>query len=271
MCSPLATTSTSQCSSLHNLKQHCSIAHPLILSFFFCCPPFPPALVFGCGCRLYAPSTSRARYLEFWRAQTVFLSRLYRSHLVTIALIRGSCPAGGCITALCCDYRVINTENNPTMGLNEVALGIPVPAYWARVMTCTIGQRATERILARGQLIDCQQARELGLVDEVVERERLMERCEAEMMARLKFPDSGRVTTKLQMREALAKEWEGQWEKEATEGWAMLSHESTIAYLGQVLQRLSGGKNRAAKGAGAAQAGQQTGSSQQQKQANSKL
>lgn len=36
--------------------------------------------------------------------------------------------------ALACDLRV--ASDNCTMGLNEVALGIPVPDYWAQLMVC---------------------------------------------------------------------------------------------------------------------------------------
>lgn len=44
----------------------------------------------------------------------------------------GACPAGGCCMALACDLRFM-TENG-AIGLNEVALGIPVPDYWAQLM-----------------------------------------------------------------------------------------------------------------------------------------
>ena len=67
---------------------------------------------------LYAPRTSWDRYKEFWVTQNVFLARLYRSPLITVAAIRGACPAGGCVLSLCCDHRVITTVGN--IGLNEV-------------------------------------------------------------------------------------------------------------------------------------------------------
>ena len=180
--------------------------------------------------------------LRFWRAQTVFLARLYRSRLVTVAAIRGSCPAGGCITALCCDFRVMNAENEANIGLNEVALGIPVPRYWALVMGSVLGQHRAETLLARGALLRTTDAAAVGLIDCVVERERLLPTAEAEMRLRLAHPDVGRVATKRQMREALSLAWEAQWEAEAEACWTMLSHPDTVAFLGGVMQRLSQGK-----------------------------
>jgi 3,2-trans-enoyl-CoA isomerase len=72
-------------------------------------------------------ATTRAKFTRFWTAQTRFLARLYRSPLVTLAAIRGACPAGGCILALCCDERIMTSDAASCIGLNEVALGIAVP------------------------------------------------------------------------------------------------------------------------------------------------
>jgi Delta3-Delta2-enoyl-CoA isomerase len=38
---------------------------------------------------LFAPMTNQAQHRRFWRAQTLFLARLYRTPLATIAAIRG--------------------------------------------------------------------------------------------------------------------------------------------------------------------------------------
>lgn len=86
---------------------------------------------------LHAPSTSRQRHADFWITQTTFLARLRRSPLLTLAAIRGACPAGGCCMALCCDVRLMTQVGH--IGLNEVALGIPVPDYWAQNMVRLIG------------------------------------------------------------------------------------------------------------------------------------
>src|SRR5580692_11455867 len=43
-----------------------------------------------------------------------------------VAAISGHSPAGGCIMAICCDYRVM-AEGKFIIGLNEVPVGIIVP------------------------------------------------------------------------------------------------------------------------------------------------
>lgn len=72
-----------------------------------------------------------------------FLLRLYKSPLITICAIRGACPAGGCILSLLCDSRIMTEAG--TIGLNEVALGIPVPYYWVQAM-CQVSQRFSFRV-----------------------------------------------------------------------------------------------------------------------------
>lgn len=68
-----------------------------------------------------------------------------RSPLVTIAAIRGACPAAGCNIALCCDHRIMTEQGY--IGLNEVAIGISVPEKWCDLMGRTIGQGPASQLL----------------------------------------------------------------------------------------------------------------------------
>merc|ERR1711994_161685 len=65
---------------------------------------------------MHQPDPARLR--EFWRSlQSVWL-QLYSFSLPTAAAITGHSPAGGCLLALCCDYRVMQGPKF-TIGLNE--------------------------------------------------------------------------------------------------------------------------------------------------------
>lgn len=189
---------------------------------------------------LYAPKTSAERYQKFWITQNQFFTRLYRSPLVTLAAIRGACPAGGCALALCCDYRVMTDFGN--IGLNEVALGIPVPAYWAQLMVRTIGQRPAEKLLQFGVMSSAEEALKLGLVDTLVPSQNLQATAEESMLKMLQALDLGRQATKLSLRDEFSKTWEEFSKTEAIGGWQLLSHPKTVKALEGVLQRLSKGK-----------------------------
>ncbi len=189
---------------------------------------------------LYAPKTSAERYQDFWVTQNSFFARLYRSRLVTVAAIRGACPAGGCALALCCDYRVMTDFGN--IGLNEVALGIPVPAYWAQLMLRTVGQRIAEKLLPYGLLATADEALRYGLVDQLSPAAQLDKTAEDVMGQMLKAPDGARHATKSHLRKSFSDEWQDFAPKEAEQAWGMLNHPKTIASLEGVLARLSKGK-----------------------------
>ena len=190
---------------------------------------------------LHAPSTSKERLHEFWRCLASTLISVYSSKLVTIAAIPGACPAGGCCLALCCDYRIITQDGS--MGLNEVAIGIPVPTYWVRLMASVVGQRRANYILQTGAQTKAPQLLEMGMVDKVVEtREAGMAAAEAEMAKWLKLPDAGRIATKGELRGELTAAWTRGMEEEAAVVWECISQKATSDFLGGVMARLSGKK-----------------------------
>ena len=87
---------------------------------------------------MHQPDPARLR--EFWRSlQSVWL-QLYSFSLPTAAAITGHSPAGGCLLALCCDYRVMQGPKF-TIGLNETLLGIVAPFWFKDSMLNAVGHR----------------------------------------------------------------------------------------------------------------------------------
>ncbi|GIL99773.1 hypothetical protein Vretimale_4895 [Volvox reticuliferus] len=186
---------------------------------------------------LYAPKTSAERYSNFWITQNAFLVRLYRSRLATIAAIRGACPAGGCAISLCSDVRLITPEGS--MGLNEVQLGIPVPKFWGLLMGRVVSPKIAQDILLSGRMVAAAEAKQLGLVDDVVSADKLMERALAAARKACEVPPAARAATKLLLREDFCKAWELFYPTEPEYGWKFLSSASTIAVLEGAMRRLS--------------------------------
>jgi enoyl-CoA hydratase/carnithine racemase len=92
---------------------------------------------------------------------------LYTLPKPTIAAITGHAVAGGCILALCCDYRFI-AEGRKLMGLNEIRLGVPVPYLVDYVLRCTVGTRYAREIMDTGEFYGPADSLRMGLVDEVL-------------------------------------------------------------------------------------------------------
>ena len=190
---------------------------------------------------LYAPKTSKEAYRKFWVLQNRFLASLYRSPLITVAAIRGASPAGGCIIALCCDYRIMTEQGH--IGLNEVALGIPVPPKWAGLMVRTIGQGKTETLLQFAKLVSPQEALQLGLIDQVVPKAELLGTAESVIKNFIKAGiDPGRYIVKSDLRKEYSLGWEAFCETEVDSAWDGIALQSTVDAMTAVLKRLSGNK-----------------------------
>ena len=116
------------------------------------------------------------------------------------AAISGFSPAGGCVMAVCCDYRLMAEGDKFQIGLNEVAVGIRVPAYIFHLYSFWIGSRKAYQNLMQGRLLGVDEAFESGLVDEVCPLEELLERAEDKMKKWLKHADSVVQSSKLNMR-----------------------------------------------------------------------
>jgi enoyl-CoA hydratase/carnithine racemase len=99
---------------------------------------------------------------------------LAASEVPVAAAITGHSPAGGAVLALFCDWRVM-AEGEYHIGFNEVRIGIPMPEVVVGLVARTMGARRAEQLCVTGQLLDPQQARAIGFVDQVVALDRVVE------------------------------------------------------------------------------------------------
>ena len=109
---------------------------------------------------------NRDRFGGFYRAFNRACLDLYTLPKPTVAAITGHAIAGGCILALCCDYRFI-AEGRKLMGLNEVKLGVPVPYLGDRVLHVLSGTRQARRVMESGEFYGPEESLEMGMVDQV--------------------------------------------------------------------------------------------------------
>ena len=88
------------------------------------------------------------------------------SPVPVVAAINGHSPAGGCVLALCCDYRVM-AEGAFRIGLNETQVGLVAPDGIQHLMRRTVGTHRASLLLLRGELVESASAHAMGLVDEL--------------------------------------------------------------------------------------------------------
>jgi len=120
------------------------------------------------------PLASEA-FRDFFREFQRVCLDLFRCPKPVIAAITGHATAGGCILALCCDYRFIG-QGRKLLGLNEAKLGLPVPYFAYRCLRDLIGAGQARRLTESGDFCNADEAVRLGMVDEAVPDDELQTR-----------------------------------------------------------------------------------------------
>lgn len=104
---------------------------------------------------------------QLWAALRRLLDTAAASPAPIAAALTGHCLGAGAVLAALCDYRVMETGDYK-IGLPEVRLGLPLPGRVQRVMARLVGEHRAQRLCVEGWLLDPEQARQFGLVDDLV-------------------------------------------------------------------------------------------------------
>ncbi|WP_426571756.1 enoyl-CoA hydratase/isomerase family protein [Aquihabitans sp. McL0605] len=91
----------------------------------------------------------------------------------TIASISGFALGGGCELALACDFRIASTKAK--LGQPEILLGIIPGGGGTQRLARLVGPARAKDLIFSGRQVRAEEAREIGLVDRVVEPDELHE------------------------------------------------------------------------------------------------
>ena len=167
------------------------------------------------------------------------------SKLITIAAIKGACPAGGCITALACDYRIMTEKGH--IGLNEVLIGVPVPKIWCKSMERLVGAKHADHMLMTGKMYKPQEAKAIGMIDQVVPEESLIDVAEQVMSKWVRIPHFGVSVTKQFLKGEIAQLLRDGCEEEIENTWKILSSPNIVALMDKYISGLSKPKKAKSK------------------------
>mgnify|MGYP000734207827 CR=1 FL=1 len=117
----------------------------------------------------------RSEFRKFIREFNLLCLDIYTLPKPSVASINGHAIAGGCILALCCDYRYMS-EGKRLIGLNEVKLGVSVPYLPHKILEQTAGERTATEMIYGGEFYSPEKALEMGVVDEIFSSEELLEK-----------------------------------------------------------------------------------------------
>ncbi len=116
----------------------------------------------------------RKEFREFIRNFNLVCLEIYTLPKPVVAAINGHAIAGGCILALCCDYRFMSQEKC-LIGLNEIRLGLSVPYLPQRILQQMDWKLARELVYG-GDFYSPDRALEMGVVDAIFPKDELVDR-----------------------------------------------------------------------------------------------
>lgn len=150
---------------------------------------------------------NRHALLDAWQAFFGAARTLAESRIPVVAALTGHAPAGGCVLALCCDYRVmarsVDTARPFAIGLNETEVGLVVPEGIQRLMRRVVGPYRAERLLVAGEMVPAEHALKIGLVDELVDQQDVTARAVAWLEKLLRLPHHPMLQTRALARRDL--------------------------------------------------------------------
>jgi enoyl-CoA hydratase len=125
--------------------------------------------------------------------------RVFEIARPVVAAVNGHAIAGSCVLALQADVRLI-AERECKIGLNEVPLGIGLPAVVVEPLRAQLSQSSLSPIALEGRLLSPREALELALVHEVVPEAQLLPRALEKAAALADLPPAGFAQVKAALR-----------------------------------------------------------------------
>jgi methylglutaconyl-CoA hydratase len=111
--------------------------------------------------------------LEDSRTMVRLFRSLYEFPKVTIAAVNGPAIAGGTGLALLCDFTLATPEAK--FGYTEVRIGF-IPAIVSTFLLRQVGEKQARDLLLTGRIFGAEEAKDLGLVNEIVLSDNLIPR-----------------------------------------------------------------------------------------------
>jgi enoyl-CoA hydratase len=145
-------------------------------------PEIKSAIITGAGPKAFVAGADISEFLQLdaaggkalaQRGQDMVFNKIENCPKPVVAAVNGFALGGGCELAMACHFRL--ASDNAKFGQPEVNLGL-IPGYGGtQRLVQLIGKGKAMELLLTANMIDANEARQLGLVNHVTTAEKLLE------------------------------------------------------------------------------------------------
>ena len=142
----------------------------------------------------------------FWRKYLDAIQVMIRFPKPMVCAITGYAPAGATLLAICADYRVMGRGPKHVVGMHEFKLSLQIPEMLCYMFAYHMGEKRAWEMVQNATLLNSDKAAEIGLVDESVEVEEVLERAEKHLQKLMRVYTPVFTKSKRFLRKGLLKE-----------------------------------------------------------------
>ncbi|HUI27123.1 MAG TPA: enoyl-CoA hydratase/isomerase family protein [Candidatus Kryptonia bacterium] len=159
----------------------------------------------------------------------------------TVAMVNGHAIAGGGIVTLACDVRIA-ARGNAKIGLNETAIGLPLPTGAMEIARLALTDQQARHVVLGADLFPPDTAREVGMIDAVVDPADLERVCVERARLLGSYPRQAYAYNKRILQQHAVAAVSGETEAQRRETFEVWTSEETMQ---AVMKQLSGISSKA--------------------------
>ncbi|MDY0360311.1 MAG: enoyl-CoA hydratase/isomerase family protein [Desulforegulaceae bacterium] len=142
--------------------------------------------------------------VDFFNQEEEFLVNYFMCKKPVVCAMNGHSAAAGMIFAMASDYRIVANHPKIKLGMSEIKIGLPLTLAQSQIMRFGLDtDKKFRNIMYFGEMYGPEKSKELGLVDEVVESDDLLNRAKAIVSLWIDTPNRPFI----RMKEVLKKEF----------------------------------------------------------------
>lgn len=127
--------------------------------------------------------------LKLSRTGQTLLNRISTFSKPFVIAINGACLGGGLEIALSCHWRFATTDEKTILGLPETRLGLIPGLGGTQRLPRMVGLKAALDMILSANTVSSQQAKEMGMIEDLVNSDQLIEKAEEKALALIDSPE----------------------------------------------------------------------------------